>query len=160
MASLRFFLCLFFVVGTELRAAAEKSVEFQGTVSAVNLEARTITVRVRDKDFVFQINPERCKIVKDGRNLAAPGAQAAGLAAAQIADSVVGHFEVEGEKAIVTDLHLTTKPETGVRVKDKPGFIASPYDKASAGSDAIDVRGYRRGTMLVDQASGKIFLVP
>ncbi len=142
------------------------SVEFQGTVSSVDPEKMTITVRTRQKDFVFQIDPQRSKVVKDGRPADLAGSHSSTLSRAQVGDSVVGHFVVEREKPIVTRLYLTTKPETGVRVREKPGFIVSPYrfasppDQAAAGKGAIDVRGYRRGSMLVDEESGKIFLVP
>ncbi len=157
-----------FWLGTAINLAAGdvNSVEFQGTVSSVDPEKMTITVRTRQKDFVFQIDPQRCKIVKDGRAPNFPGAAAPALSSAQVGDSVVGHFMVEREKPIVTRLYLTTKPETGVRVKEKPGFIVSPYRSASSsgpaatGKGAIDVRGYRRGSMLVDEESGRIFLVP
>ena len=152
--------------GINLAAGDVNSVEFQGTVSSVDPAEKTITVRTRQKDFVFQIDPQRCKIVKGGRSQDLPGAQAPTLSSAQVGDSVVGHLVVEKEKPIVTRLYLTTKPETGVRVKEKPGFIVSPYrfasppDQAAAGRGAIDVRGYRRGSMLVDEDGGRIFLVP
>lgn len=156
------------LLGTGMTLAAEdaRRVEFQGTVSSVEPEAQTITVRTRQKDFVFQIDPQRCTIIKDGAAPAPPGATAPALSSAQVGDSVVGHLVVEGEKPIVTRLYLTTKPEPGVRVNDKPGFIVSPYrpssspGPAASGKGAIDVRGYRRGSMLVDEESGKIFLVP
>ncbi len=152
--------------GAALAAAEEKTVEFQGTVSAVSLEAKTITVRARKKDFVFQINPQRCNVVKDGRYPFIPGAQSPALGSARLGDSVVGTLVVEHGAPIVTDLYLTTKPEPGERLENKPGFITSPYHFNSplshntVGRGAIDVRGYRRGTMLVDETTGKIFLVP
>lgn len=152
--------------GITLGAVEEKAVEFQGTVSAVNLAARTITVRARQKDFIFQIDPRRCNIVKDGRYPFIPGAQSPTLRSARIGDAVVGTLVVEHGAPVVTDLYLTTKPEPGARLKAKPGFITSPYHFISplshntVGRGAIDVRGYRRGTMLVDETTGKIFLVP
>ncbi|CAN5551344.1 hypothetical protein BH18VER2_BH18VER2_13080 [soil metagenome] len=147
---------LCFGAGIATAADDEKSVEFQGTVSAVDLAAKTITVRARQKDFVFQIDLERCRVVKEGRQPTTPGAPTPGLKSAQVGDSVVGRFVVEGAKAVVTHLYLMAHPEPGVRVKEKPGYITSPYQTGGA----IDVRGYRRGTMLVDETSGKIFLVP
>ncbi len=162
------FIVSVFWLGAGLTLAAEVAgtVEFQGTVSSVAREEKTITVRTRQKDFVFQIDPHRCRILKDGRSPDLPDAQRPALSSAEVGDSVVGHFVVEREKPIVTRLYLTTKPETGVRVQEKPGFIVSPYRSASspgpaaAGKGAIDVRGYRRGSMLVDEESGRIFLVP
>ncbi len=147
-------------------AEEEKKVEFQGTVSAVDLEAKTITMRARRKDFVFQIDPQRCNVVKDGRYPFIPGAQTPALRSAKVGDSVVGTLVVEHGAPVVTDLYLTTKPEPGERLKDKPGFITSPYhfisplSHTTIGHGAIDVRGYQRGTMLVDETTGKIFLVP
>jgi hypothetical protein len=148
------------------RAEEEKTVEFQGTVSAVDLAAKTITIRARNKDFVFQIDPQRCNVVKDGNYLSIPGAQPPVLRSARVGDSAVGTLVVEHGKPAVTDLYLTTKPEAGERLKEKPGFITSPYHFISplnhntVGRGPIDVRGYRRGTMLVDESTGKIFLVP
>lgn len=146
--------------GTRLSAEENKSVEFQGTVSALDAAAKTITVRAGHKDFVFQIDIERCNIVKDGHYPLMAGAQSPALQSAQIGDSVVGKLVVEGSTPVVTRLYLTSKPEPGVRVKEKPGFVTSPYSHTSVGNGAIDVRGYRRGSMLVDDVSGKIFLVP
>lgn len=140
-----------------LAGEEEKTLEFQGTVAAVDLAGNTLTVRTRQKEFVFQVDPERCAIVKDGRDAAAPPPT---LRNAVAGDSVVGNLIVERGKPVVTHLYLTTKPESGVLVPEKPGFIVSPYRSAPAGEGAIDVRGYQRGSMLVDKASGKIFLVP
>lgn len=147
-------------------AEEEKTIEFQGTVSAVDPEAKTITIRARQKDFVFQIDPQRCNVVKDGKYPFIPGSQSPVLRSAQIGDSAVGTLVVEHGKPVVTDLYLTAKPERGERLKEKTGFITSPYHFISPLSHstidrgAIDVRGYRRGTMLVDESTGKIFLVP
>ncbi len=147
-------------------AEEEKTIEFQGTVSAVDPEAKTITMRARAKEFVFKIDPQRCTVVKDGRYPFIPGSQSPVLRSARIGDSVVGTLVVERGAPVVTDLYLTTKPEPGERLKDKPGFITSPYhfisplNHGTIGHGAIDVRGYRRGSMLVDEDTGKIFLVP
>ncbi len=121
-----------------LEMEKEKSVEFHGTVSAVDLGGKTLTVRARQKDFVFQIDPERCQIVKDGRAAEAAGAPAPTLSSAQIGDSVVGRLVVENDKPIVKKLYLTTTPEKGVRVPDKPGFIVSPYRVGNSPGPAAD----------------------
>lgn len=165
---IQFFLFLFVSLasGPDLLAEDKKTVEFQGMVSGVDLAASTMTIRRGSKDYVFQINTQRCNIVKDGDHLPQPSGQPGTLGSAKIGDAVVGELAVEGDAAVVTKLYLTTKPETGVRVKDKPGFIISPYHPISppshttAAQGAIDVRGYRRGSMLVDTSTGKIFLVP
>ena len=111
----------------------------------------------RNEAFVWLIYNN---IVKDGHYPLMAGAQSPALQSAQIGDSVVGKLVVEGSTPVVTRLYLTSKPEPGVRVKEKPGFVTSPYSDTSVGNGAIDVRGYRRGSMLVDDVSGKIFLVP
>ena len=153
-------------ISPTLSAEENKSVEFQGRVSAVDAAAKTITVRAGRKDFVFQINIQRCNVVKDGFYPFIPGAQSPALGSARIGDSVVGKLVVEGSTPVVTELYLTTKPEPGVRVKEKHGFVTSPYhfisplSHTTVGNGAIDVRGYRRGSMFVDGATGKIFLVP
>jgi hypothetical protein len=154
------------ILSSSLSANEDKSVEFQGTLSAVDLAAKTITVRARHKEFVFQIDLQRCNIVKDGLYPFIPGAQSPALASARVGDAVVGKLVVENNLPVVTRLYLTSKPEPAVRVKEKPGFVTSPYHFTSplshltVGHSAIDVRGYQRGSMLVDETSGKIFLVP
>ncbi|MEO5754451.1 MAG: hypothetical protein ABIR38_07065 [Chthoniobacterales bacterium] len=159
------FVSLALLLGTGLALAEEKKVGFQGKVSEVDLSAKTITVRAGKKDFVFQIDPQRCKVVKDGFYPSIPGAQAPALKSARVGDSVVGTLVVENKPA-VTELYLTTTPEPGVRVKEEHGHITSPYhfisplSHTTVGHGSIDVRGYARGSMLVDQNTGKIFLVP
>jgi hypothetical protein len=152
--------------GFPLFSAEKKSIEFQGRVSAVDLAAKTLSVRTGRKEFVFSIDTHRCNIVKEGYYLFQPGGQPGTLRSAQVGDAVVGTLEVEPSGPVVTRLYLTAKPEPGIRVKGKPGFIDSPYhfigplSHTTEGRGAIDVRGYPRGSMLVDHATGKIFLVP
>jgi hypothetical protein len=153
------------VITPTFSAEEDKLIEFQGTLSAVDLPAKTITVRARKKDFVFQIDLQRCNIVKDGYYPFIPGAQSPTLASSRVGDAVVGKLMVEDNVPVVTQLYLTSKPEQAVRVKEKPGFVTSPYftsplSHLTEKHGAIDVRGYQRGSMLVDEASGKIFLVP
>ena len=146
------------LTGSEIVIADTKDIEFQGRVTAVDPAARTISIRARQKEFVFSIDPQRCNIVKEGL----PNT----LNSAQAGDAAVGHLQVEASGPVVTRLFLTAKPEPGVRVKEKPGFITSPYHSNEApshsteGRGGIDARGYQRGSMLVDQATGKIFLIP
>jgi hypothetical protein len=45
----------------------------------------------------------------------------------------------------------------GRPVRDKPGFVTSPYGKST---EFIDVRGYASGTEVKDPYTGKMFLVP
>lgn len=143
-----------------------KSIEFQGRVSAVDLAAKTISVHTRTKEFVFQIDTQRCKITKDGHYPLQTGAQPPVLESAKVDDYVVGTLALNDPSPVVTMLYLTTKPEVGVRVASKHGFITSPYHSTGEPSDtaaenkAIDVRGYQRGSMLVDEETGRIFLVP
>ena len=145
-------------MGAAILLAETKNIEFQGRVTAIDVAAKTISIRARQKEFVFSIDPQRCKIVKEGQ----PGA----LSSAEVGDAVVGDLQTDESGPVVTRLFLTAKPETGVRVKEKPGFISSPYNLGDSpnptteGRGAIDVRGYQRGSMLVDYATGKIFLVP
>ena len=156
--------CLF--ASSLLFGEERKSIEFQGRVSAVDLVAKTISVRTRTKEFVFQIDIQRCKIAKDGHYPLEPGAQLPVLESAKVDDYVVGTLVLDGPSPVVTRLYLTTNPKVGVRVESKHGFIASPYHSTSELSDtavehkAIDVRGYQRGSMLVDEETGKIFIVP
>lgn len=155
-----------FLAASLLFGDERKLIEFQGRVSAVDLAAKTISVRTRTKEFVFQIDIQRCKITKDGHYPLAPNAQPPVLESAKVDDYVVGTLALDGPSPVVSKLYLTTKPEVGVRVESKHGFITSPYHSTSELSDtvvehkAIDVRGYQRGSMLVDEETGKIFLVP
>jgi hypothetical protein len=45
----------------------------------------------------------------------------------------------------------------GTPVKDRPGYVLSPY---SPNAGAIDVRGFPKGTEVMDPYSGKRFLTP
>jgi len=45
----------------------------------------------------------------------------------------------------------------GEKVPGKPGFVTSPFSKASG---YVDVRGFPPGTEVKDPYTGKIFLVP
>ena len=160
------FIAACFLAASVLFGDERKSIEFQGRVSAVDLAAKTISVRTRTKEFVFQIDIQRCKTTKDGHYPLQPGAQPPVLESAKVDDYVVGTLVLDGPAPVVTRLYLTTKPEVGVRVESKHGFITSPYHSSSPSSDtaaerkAIDVRGYQRGSMLIDEETGKIFLVP
>jgi hypothetical protein len=151
--------------GATLSLADTEKIEFQGRVTAVDPAAKTISIRARQKEFVFSIDDQRCNIVKEGHAFY-PGSQSGILQNARVGDAALGTLQVEGHGPVVTDLYLTAKPEPGLRVTDKPGFITSPYhfigslSHMTKGRDAIDVRGYQRGSMLVDHATGKIFLVP
>jgi len=49
------------------------------------------------------------------------------------------------------------KPEYGIAVPGKPGFVQSPY---APGSGYVDVRGFPKGTEVKDPYSSRIFLVP
>jgi hypothetical protein len=155
-----------FLTGSPFFGAERKSLEFQGRVSAVDLGPKTISVRTRTKEFVFQIDIQRCNITKDGYYPFQPGAQSPTLRSALVGDYVIGTLALDGPAPVVTRLYLTTKAELGVRVESKPGFATSPYhftsplSHATVGHGAIDVRGYPRGSMLVDEDTGKIFLVP
>jgi len=154
------------LAGSLLFGEEQNSIEFQGRVTAVDLAAKTISVRTRTKEFVFQVDLERCKTTKNGYYPTEPGSQALALERAKAEDYVVGTLALDRSSPVVTVLYLMTKPETGVRVESKHGFITSPYHTpASRGGTAaepkaIDVRGYQRGSMLVDKETSKIFLVP
>jgi hypothetical protein len=152
-----------FLASFPLSGAEQKSIEFQGRVSGVDVAAKTISVRTRTKEFVFQVDTERCKITKDGVDAPQPDSQSPALASAKQDDYVVGILALDGPSPVVTRLYLTTQPEVGVRVESKHGHIASPYrseNETAAEAKTIDVRGYQRGSMLVDKETGKIFLVP
>ena len=152
--------------GSTTFGVEREPIEFQGRVTAIDLVAKTISVRARTKEFVFHIDIQRCNIAKDGYYPFQPGAQSPALKSARIGDYVVGTLAFDGPAPVVTRLYLTTKAELGVRVESKPGSVTSPYHFTSplshttVGHGAIDVRGYPRGSMLVDEDTGKIFLVP
>src|SRR5689334_20910614 len=88
----------------EALAGGREPIEFQGRVTAVNLAAKTISVRARTKEFVFQIDTQRCNITKDGNYPFQPGAQSPVLRSAQINDYVVGTLELDGPSPVVTRL--------------------------------------------------------
>ena len=149
-------------------AAGEKakSIEFQGRVSAVDLVARTITVRRGNKEFVFNIDIHRCDITRNGYYFFVPGGQPGLLKDARVGDAIVGKLSLAEPKPVVTRLYLMSKPESAVPVSGKAGYVHNPYQAIDVlshmpyGHGMIDVRGYPKGAMIVDKATGKIFLVP
>ena len=112
--------------GTHLRQKRTNGSNSKARYRPSTPQPRPLPFARGHKDFVFQIDIERCNIVKDGHYPLMAGAQSPALQSAQIGDSVVGKLVVEGSTPVVTRLYLTSKPEPGVRVKEKPGFVTSP----------------------------------
>ncbi len=81
-----------------------------------------------------------------------------GLKNARVGDAVIGRLSLAGATPIVDKLEFTADPRFGLPIPGKPGFIRTPY--TSAVTTPLDVRGYPRGAMVKDPASGKIILIP
>ncbi len=85
---------------------------------------------------------------------------------AKVGDAVVGKLSLARPEPVVVKLFFMANPQYAIPVPNKPGFVASPYkainvlSHMTATQKSIDVRGSGRGTMVLDAATGKIFLVP
>ena len=139
--------------------AAEKPEElyFAGKLIELNAAKHTFTIRSKNKELVFTIDPGRCDITVDG------SVSERSLRWARIGDAVMGELSLKEAKPYVTWVEFTHQPLPGRPVAGKPGFIHSPYGKWMQpwnASEAADVRKLSHGDMVMDDDSGKIFLVP
>lgn len=142
---------------TSIRAADKAtSIDFAGWLTAVDLDAKTITVKGK-KAMIFTIDMRQCDIVRNGNGSTGP-AQLGGLKNARVGDAVVGKLSLAESSPVVVRLDFTANPRFGLPIPNKPGFILTPY--TSAIRAPLDVRGYPRGAMVKDPLSGKIILIP
>ena len=112
----------------------------------------------QEKELVFTIEPQRCDITVDGsmaeRN----------LKFAHIGDAVIGEVSLKEAKPYVSWVEFTHKPQVGKAVPGRPGYILSPYlpkwPEPWHHAEAMDARQLAHGDMVLDDLTGKIFLVP
>lgn len=133
-----------------------KAIDFAGWLTELDLKTNTIAVKGK-KVMVFAIDLQKCSIIRNGNGSTGP-MQWGGLKNARVGDAVIGRLSLAGPAPVVVRLEFTAQPRVGLPIPGKPGFIRTPY--TSAVPTPLDVRGYARGTMLKDPASGKIILVP
>lgn len=140
--------------------AEEKPEElyFSGRLIELDAAHHTFIIRSKKKELVFTIDPHRCDITVDG------SISERSLRFARIGDTVIGELSLKEAKPYVTWVEFTHKPQVGKPIPDRPGYIRSPYlpksPRPGAHSDAMDARRLAHGDMVLDDLSGKIFLVP
>ena len=83
---------------------------------------------------------------------------------ARIGDAVMDELSLKEAKPYVTWVEFTRKPQLGKPVPKQPSFILSPYlprwPEPWHHAEAMDTRHLAHGAMVMDELTGKIFLVP
>lgn len=140
------------VINTTWAELKPKSFYFTGRLIAVDPAARTFTIQAKKRALTFSIDVHHCWITRDG------SMKERTLRWAKLGDAVMCKVKLIGGKAVVEWVEFTSKPEIGVPVPGKPGFVRSPYITTSR--VPMDVRNFPHGAMVMDDVVGKIFLVP
>jgi hypothetical protein len=131
---------------------------FSGRLIELNAAKHTFTIRSKNKELVFAIDPRRCDITVDG------SISERTLRWARVGDAVMGEVSLKEAKPYVTWVEFTHKPERGKPIPGKPGFILSPY--MPRWPDPwhrplpLDAQRLAHGDMVLDEITGKIFVVP
>ena len=147
-----------FIPGTARAAGKPEKLYFSGRLIELNPAKHTFTIRSGKKELVFTIEPQRCNITVDG------SISERNLKFARIGDAVMGGLSLKEARPYVTWVEFTRKPQIGKPVPGRPGFILSPYlpkwPEPWHHAEAMDARQLAKGDMVLDDLSGKIFLVP
>jgi hypothetical protein len=144
----------------EVRAAPEKTKElyFSGLLIKVDPAKNTFIIRSKKKELVFAIDPHRFDITVNG------SVTERSLKFAQPGDAVLGELSLRETRPYVTWVEFTRHAEIGKPVPNKPGFILSPYlpkwPEPWHHAEAMDARQFSHGDMVLDDVTGKVFLVP
>ena len=105
---------------TALRPAKTRAFPFRGSITAIDHEAGTITLKGKEKARQFRITGGT-RILKDG--------QPASLADAKVGDEVGGQAQTAGEGIFeALSLRIGPKPETGAAGKTPREPSASPAE--------------------------------
>jgi hypothetical protein len=148
------------LMALDAMGATEKTEElyFSGRVIELDAAKHTFTIRSKKKELVFTIEPRRCNITVDG------SVAEQTLKWARIGDAVLGELSLKEAKPYVSWVEFTHKPQVGKPVSKQPGFILSPYlpkwPEPWHHAEPMDARQLARGDMVLDDVTGKIFLVP
>lgn len=131
---------------------------FSGRLIELDAAKHTFTVRSRNKELVFTIEPGRCDITVNG------SMTERSLKWARIGDAVMGKLSLKEARPYVSWVEFTRNPQVGKPVAGKPGFLLSPYlsrwpDPRNR-QEPMDARTFAKGDMVYDEISGKVFLVP
>ena len=147
-----------FASQTAVVADKPKGLYFSGQLIELDAAKHTFTIRNKNKELVFTIDPARCDITVDG------SVTQRSLRFAHIGDAVIGKLSTKEAKPFVTWVEFTRKPQLGKPVPGRPGYILSPYlpkwPQPGYHAEAMDARQVGHGDMVFDEVSGKIFLVP
>ena len=147
-----------FTASTARAAEKAEKLYFSGRLIELDAARHTFVIRSRKKELVFTIDPQRCDITVNG------SISERTLRFAQIGDAVMGKVSLKEAKPVVTWVEFTRKPQVGKPVPGRPGYIVSPYlpkwPQPGYHAEAMDARQLAHGDMVLDDISGKIFLVP
>lgn len=142
-------------------ARADKKPEklyFSGRLIEVDAAKHTFVIRSRNKELVFAVDVGRCNITVNG------SISERSLRFARVGDAVLGKLSLREANPFVRWVEFTRQPQEGKAVAGKPGYILSPYlprwPQPGYRSEAMDARQLKSGDMVLDDVSGKIFLVP
>ncbi len=141
-------------------ARAEKPEElyFSGRLIEVDPAKHTFVIRSKTKELVFAVDVGRCDITVDG------SISERSLRFARVGDAVLGKLSLKEAKPFVACVEFTRHPQVGKAAAGKPGYILSPYllrwPQRGYHAEAMDARQLKSGDMVLDDGTGKIFLVP
>ncbi len=140
------------------RAGKPEKLYFSGRLIEVDAAKHTFVIRSRNKELVFAVDVGRCNITVDG------SVTQRSLRFARVGDAVLGKLSLKEAKPFVSWVEFTRHPQEGKAVAGKPGYILSPYlprwPQPGYHSEAMDARQLKSGDMVMDDGTGKIFLVP
>lgn len=94
---------------------------FSGRLIELDAAKHTFTLRSRNKELVFTIEPRRCETTVDG------SVAEQTLKWARIGDAVIGKLSLKEARPYVSWVEFTHNPQVGKSVAGKPGFLLTPY---------------------------------
>lgn len=145
--------CLWLTLACLLSVAADKAPAkfyFSGWLAEVHPQARTFTVRSKNKLLQFTVERHRTNITVDG-SLAQND-----IKWARVGDAVMGKVSLRERRPLLAWVEFTHKPAVARHIRGRPGFVVSPYDSTAV----FDARKYASGDMVLDERSDRIFLLP
>ncbi len=153
-----FQLALLFLPSSLTAADKPEELYFSGKLSELDPAKHTFAIRSRNKELVFTIDVGRCDVTVNG------SISERSLRFAKLGDAVLGELSLKSTKPFVLWVEFTRHPQVGKAVPGKPGYIRSPYlprwPQPGYRAEEMDARQLKSGDMVMDDGTGKIFLVP
>lgn len=76
----------------------------------------------------------------------------------------MGELSIKEARPNVTCVEFTRHAQVGRAVTGKPGYILSPYlprwPEVGYRAESMDARQLKSGDMILDNGTGKVFLIP